>query len=62
MTRMKYSKPVSVSADSDKIKRSLAGKFFVKNSTQTYFYATVPRHLHTYNIHPELDSEYVKCW
>ena len=60
--RLRYSEPVVVEPDSKKIQRQLLGKFFIKNSTQTYFYSTVPRHIHTYSIHPELDSEYVKCW
>ncbi|XP_067934306.1 uncharacterized protein [Watersipora subatra] len=62
MTRHKYHEPMEVEIDYDKIQRQLDGKFFSKNSTQTYFQSTVPRHLYTYSIHPEFDSEYHKCW
>ncbi|KAF6020612.1 hypothetical protein EB796_021082 [Bugula neritina] len=60
--RIAYTEPVNVITNRKKIKREIVGRFFIKSSTQTYFQVTVPKHLHTYNIHPEFDSEYQRCW
>jgi len=59
---MEYTEPVTVTTDRNKIKRQIAGKFFCKNSSQTYFYNTIPRHQENYVIHPEFDSEVQRCW